>query len=225
MKIYILSILSVKQKTEEMLKKELEIHNLKYNKNLTMDKYINFINSFNPYASKYTDSYGEPNAYFFNLSDAIYAAEHNLGDINEAGVYNYITIVALPIGQMYAHIEPSEFYVFKYNEKEDGYIQITNNDDEIYKFLAKSHNATYLIKEKPIINMNLSKEEEKNTKDFINTLKENIDKKEYNKVKELIENKEVSVSNKLNDFFKDMTDSFKQVDETVNRFFDILNGK
>lgn len=225
MKIYVLSILSIKQKTEDMLKKELEIHNLKYNQNLTMDKYIDFINNFNPYASKYTDSCGEQNAYFLNASDAIYAAEHNLGDVNEAGVYNYITIVALPIGQMYAHMEPSEFYVFKYNEKDGGYNQITNTDDEIYKFLERSHYATYLTKEKPVINLNLSKEEEKDTKDFMSSLKENIDKKDYGKVKELIDKKEISLSNQVNEFLDDITDSFKQVDETINKFFDIFNGK
>lgn len=42
MKLYVLSLHSIHQKTNEMLELDLKIHNLKYNKNFTMEQYIKY---------------------------------------------------------------------------------------------------------------------------------------------------------------------------------------
>lgn len=224
MKLYVLSLHSIHQKTNEMLELDLKIHNLKYNKNFTMEQYIKYQEGWLKNSTKYTNAYGEENAYFNDLNEAIYAAEHNLADVNEAGVYNYITIIEYPMNKMYAFSEPTRFLVFKYNKNSDGYDEVTDTNDEIYQLLANAKCCKFLINNKPKINLNLSKEEELSTKEFVDKLKENLDKKDYKKVKEMIDEKEVSTSIKINSFVDDISSSFHQVDNAVNKIFDVLNG-
>ena len=225
MKIYILKIYDIKPKTKEMLEKELKIHNIKYEQDLTMDKYMKLVEDWEPGSTKFIGlSGGEPNAYFYDLNEAIYAAEHNLGDVNECGSYNYITITGVESGLMYGEFEPVEFYVYKYNDN-DGYNEIVDKDDEIYKYLIKHNSASHITNQNSSIKLNLTKEEETSTKEFISSLKENFDKKDYGKVKQLIDTKEEIVSKKLDGFFDEVTNSFQQVDNSINKFLDIFNGK
>lgn len=225
MKIYILKIYDIRLKDTKILEKDLKIHNIKYNQNLTMEQYIEFVEDIIPGSTKFTGiSEGEYNAYFYNLTDAIYAAEYNLGDINESGAFNYITITCVESGVVYSESHPSEFYVYKFNGN-DGYEEVINKEDEIYKYLAIASNATHIINHTPYIKLNLTKEEEESTKQFVSSLKENMDKKDYQKVKQLIDAKEENVSKKFDNFFNEMNTSFQQVDASINKFFDIFNGK
>lgn len=129
------------------------------------------------------------------------------------------------MNKMYAFSEPTRFLVFKYNKNSDGYDEVTDTNDEIYQLLANVKCCKFLINNKPKINLNLSKEEELSTKEFVDKLKENLDKKDYKKVKEMIDEKELSTSNKINAFVDDISNSFHQVDNAINKIFDVLNGK
>lgn len=163
----------------------------------------------------------EQSTYFSILSDAIYFVQNNLNNIMEKGEYNYISIIGIPLGIMNA--TPVELYVFKYATETNSNSEISKNEN-VYKFLSKLHCITE-TETKPIIKLDLSKEEVLPTKEFISNLKKNIEEKNYGKVKEMIDQKEYSVSNKINGFLDDVSKSLNSVDETVNKLFDIFNGK
>lgn len=222
MNIYVLNVLNIEEHTEETLKKGLEIHNSTYNKQWNIEQYINYLNDINKLGSKYIVTGEYENAYFYNLTDAIYAAEHNMADVNEAGCYNCITIRCLPIGQMYAFCYPTELYVYKFKSKNDGY-ELVDKNDELFKYFASQY--MYIEKQKVEINLDLTKKEEIATKDFVSEFKESFDKKDYGKMKDMLNAKERQLSNQINGFLNDIEESFSQVDESINKFFDIFNGK
>jgi hypothetical protein len=227
MKVYVLSIYSIHPLTQEDLETSLKIHNLRYKRETTMEDFLKFKEDWVKGSSKYDIDYssGEKNAYFYNLGDAIYAVQRNMGDINEAGVYNYATILAYEVGQMYATCQPLEFYAYKYNRTIDGYEEIHKGEDEVYDMLVTICSASHLEASKPVIELDLSKKEISQNQDFVNELKTNFDNKDYTKVKQMIESKEVEVSNSFNNFLDEVSESFKPVDDALNKFFDVLNGK
>ncbi len=159
-------------------------------------------------------------AYFFNLSDAVYFIQNNMNSDSIKKEYNYITVIGVPVGVINAN--PTELYVFEYSANANTYNEVSKEAD-VYKFLITVHHVE-IVNEKPVIKLDLSKEEMLPTKEFVSTLKENIENKDYGKVKEMIEQKEAYVSNQINDFLNNVSDSLNAVDSTVNKLFDILNG-
>lgn len=185
----------------------------------------------------YKETKLDSDVYFFNLSDAIYFAQNNVTQLTDLDA-NYITITGIPTGTINNENTLKEFYVLEYVSETNSYNEI-DKDNKIYQYLVSKNNIkietnskpinVYLGKdnynETPTINVDLSKEEIMPTKEFVSSLKENLENKDYAKVKEMIEQKETYVSNEINGFLNKVTESFQSVDKTINQLFDVLNGK
>lgn len=159
-------------------------------------------------------------AYFMNLSNAVYFVQNNMNCESIQKEYNYIAIIGMPTGTMNAI--PTELYVFKPSLNTNSYDEV-KKEDEVYQFAVKHYNVQ-ISENKPVIKLDLSKEELIPTKEFVSSLKENIENKNYGKVKEMIDQKEMYVSNQINGFLNSVSSSLNSVDEAVNKLFDIFNG-
>lgn len=223
MNIYVLTALHVIPKTEEMIQQELEIRNIKYEKKITLEQYKKFEEDWNKFANKYKITCSEENAYFIKEEDALWAARNNLADINEAGAYNYIIVTGVEEGRMYTNCIPKAFYVFKYNSEIGKYEDVPNTD-EVYQFLAIGSNAS-LLKGKPKIVLNLSKEEKDANQNFVQSLKESFEKKDYSNVKKMIDEKEDVMSESLNEVLNDISSQFENIGHSIQNVVDFFNGK
>lgn len=163
----------------------------------------------------------EQSAYFSTLSDAIYFVQNNLNEATGSGKYNYISILGIPMGVVNAN--PVELYVFKHSSNTNSNDEVSK-DDAVYRFLVDLKHVT-ITEAKPVIKLDLSKEEIQSTKEFVSDLKKNIEEKNYGRVKEMIDQKEYYVSNKINGFLDEVSKSLSSVDNTINHLFDIFNGK
>lgn len=160
-------------------------------------------------------------AYFSTLSDAVYFVQNNLNEVTDSGKYNYVSILGIPMGVINAN--PVELYLFKHSSNTNSNDEVSKNES-VYKFLGDLKNVT-ITDIKPVIKLDLSKEEIQPTKEFISDLKKNIEEKDYGKIKEMIDQKEYFVSNKINGFLDEVSKSLSLIDDTVNHLFDIFNGK
>lgn len=160
-------------------------------------------------------------AYFSTLSDAVYFVQNNLNEVTGSGKYNYVSILGIPMGVINAN--PVELYLFKHSSNTNSNDEVSKNES-VYKFLVDLKNVT-ITDIKPVIKLDLSKEEIQPTKEFISDLKKNIEEKDYGKIKEMIDQKEYFVSNKINGFLDEVSKSLSSIDDTVNHLFDIFNGK
>lgn len=160
-------------------------------------------------------------AYFSTLSDAVYFVQNNLNEVTGSGKYNYVSILGIPMGVINAN--PVELYLFKHSSNTNSNDEVSKNES-VYKFLGDLKNVT-ITDIKPVIKLDLSKEEIQPTKEFISDLKKNIEEKDYGKIKEMIDQKEYFVSNKINGFLDEVSKSLSSIDDTVNHLFDIFNGK
>lgn len=131
-KVYAVYQVMVKEKTDESRRRDFEILKLRYNKyHKTFEQYEEFLKSWGDYYYYYDF---ELNALFSKYFYAEEAVKANCCDINEAGVFNYAIIVALPLDIMYAEAEPvSKVDVFMYTEP-DSYIKI---DGDMAKKIRK----------------------------------------------------------------------------------------
>lgn len=163
----------------------------------------------------------KPSAYFSTLSDAVYFVQNNLNEVTGSGKYNYVSILGIPMGVINAN--PVELYLFKHSSNTNSNDEVSKNES-VYKFLVDLKNVT-ITDIKPVIKLDLSKEEIQPTKEFISDLKKNIEEKDYGKIKEMIDQKEYFVSNKINGFLDEVSKSLSSIDDTVNHLFDIFNGK
>lgn len=163
----------------------------------------------------------KPSAYFSTLSDAVYFVQNNLNEVTGSGKYNYVSILGIPMGVINAN--PVELYLFKHSSNTNSNDEVSKNES-VYKFLGDLKNVT-ITDIKPVIKLDLSKEEIQPTKEFISDLKKNIEEKDYGKIKEMIDQKEYFVSNKINGFLDEVSKSLSSIDDTVNHLFDIFNGK
>lgn len=163
----------------------------------------------------------KPSAYFSTLSDAVYFVQNNLNEVTGSGKYNYVSILGIPMGVINAN--PVELYLFKHSSNTNSNDEVSKNES-VYKFLEDLKNVT-ITDIKPVIKLDLSKEEIQPTKEFISDLKKNIEEKDYGKIKEMIDQKEYFVSNKINGFLDEVSKSLSSIDDTVNHLFDIFNGK
>ena len=160
-------------------------------------------------------------AYFMNLSDAVYFIQNKLNDDSVQNKFNYVVVLGIPMGQM--NVIPTELYVFTPSVTTNSYDEV-NKEASAFKFIAEYYKVQ-LTETKPVINLDLSKEELIPTKEFVSSLKENIENKDYGKVREMIEQKEATISSQINGFLENVANSLNSVDEAVNNLFDVFNGK
>lgn len=128
--IYYVSAIYADKLTEEDLKKKYEIHKLKYNKDITYEKFLDFLKDFKE------DEYNIGSfisSYHLTKEEAIEYATKNIGDINEAGCYQYAGVSKAPTGLSYYNSgqNPKEdFIIYKYNREKDEYEELDKKEKE-----------------------------------------------------------------------------------------------
>lgn len=133
--LYVVTTTSLKEKTEEDLRKEFEVYKARYSswKEKTYEQFYDFQKGWNWH--KY-DLKEEDNSYFLNLEEAKKCVKKNFADINDGGVFNYVLIKKVPVGMAYAMIHVNELYIFKYERETDIYKEVSINEDEETKYIA-----------------------------------------------------------------------------------------
>ena len=134
--VYIVSTVSIKEKTEEKLKEEFEIHKIKYPKwqNSTFEDFCEFKKGWNQY--KYT-MHMEDSAYFLNFDEAKDFVVDNTSDINDGGVFNYAVIKAVATKKAYANLLVDKLSIFKYDIECDKYIEVKLDSNEEVRYILK----------------------------------------------------------------------------------------
>lgn len=135
-KIFYVSAISLEKITEENLKKKYEIYKIKYDKNISYERYIQMAKSWGE--TKYNiDSF--ISSYHTSEEEATEYAVENIGDINEAGCYEYVGITDAPIGVSYYNTyinSEKDIRIFKYDREKDKYNPFLKEDDpEIYEYI------------------------------------------------------------------------------------------
>lgn len=133
--LYIVSTVSLKERTKENFKKDFEIAKLEYPswQNKTFEQYYEFEKSWN--REKYIMN-EEDNSYFLDFQKARNSVINNFADINDGGTYNYAIIKKVPMNMAYGMIHIEGLYLFKYNLDSDSYIEIPLNEDDEAKYIA-----------------------------------------------------------------------------------------
>lgn len=131
--LYILKTIRVTEKTEDMLRKEWEIRNIKYPKTkVSYENYLKFLESWN---DRYFEFSSEDNCYFKDLDTAKHYAETNMADMNDGGIYNYVAILRTDLERTYAMTNYDEAYLFKFNYSDDCYEPVEFTDTKEGKFI------------------------------------------------------------------------------------------
>ena len=132
--LYVITTVSLKKRLESDIRKEYEIYKIKYPvwKLKTYENFCEFLKSWNWY--DYTLSQ-EDNSYFFNLSEAKDRVIHNIGHINDGGIYNYVVIKKVPIEKIHANSDIKEYYLFIFNKNIGLYEEVTIDDNEEIKYI------------------------------------------------------------------------------------------
>lgn len=138
--IYYVEAIDIDEKTEDDLKKEYEIHKIKYNKNISYDEFIRFKKGWRD--DKYSIS-SFISSYHLTKEEALEYAKRNIGDINEAGAYPYVAVVTAPTGISYYNScqnKDEDFIILKYNREKDEYEEICENDkkSDLYSALVSA---------------------------------------------------------------------------------------
>ncbi|MFC0903914.1 hypothetical protein ACFHWD_04310 [Clostridium sp. MT-14] len=137
--LFILKTISIRPKTEEIRHKYWQIHQIKYERKMPYEAYINFLKNWHEYDFLYSE---ENNCYFTDYNTAKEFAENNASDINDGGVYNYIAIIEVPFECTYANTEVKNIYAFKYNRKSDKYTEVSEDYNEETKYIFKELECT-----------------------------------------------------------------------------------
>ena len=132
--LFILKTISIRHKTEEIRHKYWQIYQIEYNRKMPYEVYIDFLKSWHQYDYLYSE---EDNCYFTNYNTAKEFAENNASDINDGGVFNYITIIEVPFDCTYANTEVQNIYIFKYNHETDKYTEVSKDHNEETKYIFK----------------------------------------------------------------------------------------
>lgn len=139
--IYILKTIRLKPYTEKQIQKDYQSYMIQRNttlndkKDFPIETYKKILHSFN--SDKFTICL-EDNSYFSSMEDAITCGSENFADINDGGVFNYLVIVKLPVGEAYAFSNIQSIALMEYFPEHDVYIlkNISEiNKDEKLKFL------------------------------------------------------------------------------------------
>lgn len=126
--IYYVEAVDIDEKTEEDLKKEYEIHKIKYNENMTYEEFIRFKKGWKE--DKFTIS-SFISSYHLSKEEALEYAKRNIGDINEAGAYPYAVVVTAPVGMTYYNScqnKNEDFIILKYNREKDEYEELEEGE-------------------------------------------------------------------------------------------------
>ena len=139
MYIYYVAAIDIAEITANDLKKEYEIHKIRYNKtedDLSYKKFLQFMASWKH--DKYSVS-SFISSYHLTKEEALEYAINNIGDINEAGAYPYAGVVQAPVVCSYYNTEqnPNEdFIILKYNFEIRKYEIIDSTCPE-YKYILQ----------------------------------------------------------------------------------------
>ena len=133
-KFYCVSAISLTKITEEKLKEMYEIHKIKYKKEISFEHFLKFQKDFKE--DKYLiDSF--VSSYHSEKEKAIQYAVNNIGDINEAGCYNYAGVSTLYTDIAYYNTEQNpkeDFIIYKYCREDNMYHELDKSAPE-YKYI------------------------------------------------------------------------------------------
>lgn len=136
--LFILKAISLKEKTEEDLKRDFDIVKIKYNvwKYKTLKEYIEFEKGWN------RDKFNINTENILYSLDKMRAKElliKNVADFNDGGAYNYAILLSIPQDTAYAELtDINEYELFKYNQKTSTYELITDLNDEKAQYIIST---------------------------------------------------------------------------------------
>jgi len=135
--IYIVRTIDLTEKTQSDLEREFEVMKINHPlwKTKTYEEFIDFMKGWK--WDKYKQDY-ENNAYFETYEQAYEKVINNVCDINDGGIYDYVSIIKMPMNCCYteSYLEENDTTLFKFNYKEDTYFEINKDFDEKTKWLS-----------------------------------------------------------------------------------------
>jgi len=143
MSLFILSTISLEKKTEADLIKEWKISNIFSDRDVTYEEHLKFIKKFDTEIYKYSS---EDNSYFTDLETAMEFALDDCGDVSEFGLFNYATIIEVPVNSSFARMNKLNIYILKYDEIAGNYLKVDINSSKETKRILKMNGLEKLIK-------------------------------------------------------------------------------
>jgi len=135
--IYIIRTIDISAKTEEMLQKEFKTTQINYPlwENNTYDNYVAYLKSWKE--DKFSKSY-EDNAYCETYKTACDKVINNSCDMNDGGIYDYVSIIKMPMNRCYAETCTNESSVtlFKFDKEKEEYFEVDEDYNEKTKWLC-----------------------------------------------------------------------------------------
>ena len=136
-KIYCVKAISLSEYSEEKLRERYKITKIEHPvwQEKTFEDYLNFLKGWKD--DKYlTDSF--ISSYHTKRNDAIKCVTENIGDINEAGSYNYAAILPVPLNTVYpeSNVSYDDVKFFKFNRESEKYEEITDKSIPEYETLC-----------------------------------------------------------------------------------------
>jgi len=135
--IYIIRTIDVETKTEEILQKEFTIMRINHTlwQNKTYKEYLLFLKLWKDY--KFVKSY-EDNAYCDSYKVAYGKVINNSCDINDGGVYDYVSIIKTPTNCCYpeTYTNEKDFTLFKFDYIKKEYFEVAEDYNEETKWLS-----------------------------------------------------------------------------------------
>lgn len=130
---YILYLVDIIPVTEKSLKIKFASYQAQF-PNRTYEDFLKYRRIDN--SDKYVFDI-EPQGYFLDEKLAIYKAENNVLDINEAGAYPYVIISHMPFNAIYPHCAEREHRLFLFNREKGKYEEINWDYNEGTSYLLK----------------------------------------------------------------------------------------
>lgn len=137
-KIYVVNAIYADELTKEDNEKEFEIYKIRYEiwKNKTFEEFLNFQRG---YKKDKWNIGGFDSSYHTTKEEAIKFITENIGDINEAGCYNYASVSPIPMGCAYynSRMNKNDIVLFKWNKGTHRYeiFNKTTENSELYNGL------------------------------------------------------------------------------------------
>ena len=129
--IYYVLAIDFEKKNEDILKENYESFVKRYKcEGYTYEDYLNKLEL---EGNKDFSISSFISSYHLNKDRAIEYATNNIGDINEAGSYNYVAVVSAPIDISYYNSNQNkdkDFELFKYDKENDVYVPLDKNSWE-----------------------------------------------------------------------------------------------
>ena len=137
--------ISIREITEEDLKKEFEIDKIKHPNLTSYEKWLNNTNKW--VGTKYrVGSYDL--GYFLEKEEALWAVENNLGGMDEGGCYPYALIEKLPLNTAYPTSTcETEYDLFKFNFETRGYEAIDFHESDKEEYIMSQFDILYNLRE------------------------------------------------------------------------------